>query len=119
MEFADNFFDAAISTFLFCTLPDELQVPGLKELGRVVEDGGTIRLLEYVRPTRTIQRAITKIWEPWVSWAYGASFDRRTEEHVPEAGLELVESRFVADELIKLITARPMKKYRHPQNQGF
>ena len=119
MEFAENFFDAAVSTFLFCTLPDELQVPGLKELGRVVEDGGTIRLLEYVRPTGTIQRAITKSWEPWVSWAYGASFDRRTEEHVPEAGLELVESRFVADDLIKLITARPMKKYRHPQNQGF
>jgi hypothetical protein len=45
-------------------------------------------------------------WQPWVAWVYGASFDRRTEQHVPEAGLELLEAKFVADELIKLITAR-------------
>ena len=43
---------------------------------------------------------------PWVYWAYGAGFDRQTEKHVPEAGLRLVESRFVADELIKLLGAR-------------
>ena len=33
-------------------------------------------------------------------WAYGAGFDRRTEESVPEAGLEVVESRLVVDDLI-------------------
>jgi hypothetical protein len=38
--------------------------------------------------------------------AYGASFDRRTQEHIPEAGLQLVGSRFVLDDLIKLIDAR-------------
>jgi hypothetical protein len=42
----------------------------------------------------------------WVYWAYGAGFDRQTEKHVPEAGLRLLESRFVADELIKLLGAR-------------
>jgi hypothetical protein len=41
-----------------------------------------------------------------MAWAYGASFDRRTEEHVPEAGLEFVEARFVVDDLVKLISAR-------------
>ncbi len=99
-------FDAAVATFLFCVLPEELQVPALRELGRVVKLGGEIRLLEYVRPTGGLRRVITKIWEPWVGWAYGASFDRRTETHVPEAGLELVEARFAVDDLIRLITAR-------------
>jgi hypothetical protein len=33
-------------------------------------------------------------------------FDRHTERHVPEAGLELVESRYVVDDLLKLITVR-------------
>ncbi len=99
-------FDAAVATFLFCVLPEELQVPALRELGRVVKPGGEIRLLEYVRPAGGLRRVITKIWEPWVGWAYGASFDRRTEEHVPEAGLELVEARFAVDDLIRLITAR-------------
>ena len=106
LEFPDHSFDAAVAAFLFCTLPDELQVPGLKELGRVVKVGGIIRLLEYTRPGGTVRKLMTKIWEPWIAWAYGASFDRRTEEHIPEAGLQLVESRFAADELIKLITAR-------------
>jgi len=35
-----------------------------------------------------------------------ASFDRRTEEHIPEAGLVLVDARFVIDELVRLISAR-------------
>jgi ubiquinone/menaquinone biosynthesis C-methylase UbiE len=109
LDFPDRSFDAAVTAFLFCTLPDELQVPGLKELGRVVKPGGIIRLLEYTRPNGRFRRLMTKLWEPWVSWAYGASFDRRTEEHVPEAGLQLVESRFVADELITLITARSLR----------
>jgi ubiquinone/menaquinone biosynthesis C-methylase UbiE len=107
LDYPDRTFDAAVATFLFCVLPDELQVPALKELGRVVKRGGLIRLLEYTRPSGAVRRAITKIWEPWVYWAYGAGFDRQTEQHVPEAGLQLIESRFVAGDLIKIITACP------------
>jgi ubiquinone/menaquinone biosynthesis C-methylase UbiE len=106
LDFPDRFFDAAVATFLFCVLPDELQVPALKEIGRVVKLGGSIRLLEYTRPRGWLRRATTRIWEPWIGWAYGASFDRRTEEHIPEAGLQLLETRFVVDDLIKMISAR-------------
>jgi ubiquinone/menaquinone biosynthesis C-methylase UbiE len=106
LGFADHSFDAAVSTFLFCVLPDDVQVPALRELGRVVKAGGEIRLLEYVRPRGAVRRAITRLWEPWVAWAYGAGFDRRTEEHVPQAGLELTAFRFVADDLIKLLSIR-------------
>jgi len=109
LDFPDRTFDAAVATFLFCVLSDELQVPALKELGRVVKIGGTIRLLEYTRPRGTIRRAMTRIWQPWVHWAYGASFNRRTQERVPEAGLELVDSRFVEADLIKLISARVVR----------
>ena len=86
LAFEDQAFDAAVATFLFCVLPDDLQVPALREIGRVVKSGG--------------------LWEPWVAWAYGAGFDRRTEERVPEAGLEVVESRLVVDDLIKFISIR-------------
>jgi ubiquinone/menaquinone biosynthesis C-methylase UbiE len=105
LNFPDRSFDAAVAAFLFCTLPDELQVAGMRELGRVVKPGGAIRCLEYTRPSGGLRRAMTRLWEPWVYWAYGAGFDRETEKHVPEAGLQLRESRFVADELIKLLGA--------------
>ena len=42
-------------------------------------------------------------------WAYGAGFDRRTEERVAEAGLEVIGSSFVVDDLIKLISIRAIK----------
>jgi len=97
--------DAAVATFLFCTLPDEQQVAAMRELGRVVKTGGIIRCLEYTRPSSGFRRAMTRVWEPWVHWAYGASFDRQTERWAPVAGLNLFESRFVHDELIKLLGA--------------
>jgi hypothetical protein len=71
-----------------------------------VKPGGFIRVLEYTRPRGWLRRTMTRIWEPWVSWAYGASFDHHTQEHISEAGLQLVETRFVMDDLIKLICAR-------------
>ena len=106
LEFADGAFDAAVSSFLFCVLPNHLQTAALRELGRVVRPGGLIRLLEYVRPRGTLRRTMSYIWQPWIYWAYGASFDRNTERHVPESGLELVESRYVVDDLVKLLTVR-------------
>jgi ubiquinone/menaquinone biosynthesis C-methylase UbiE len=106
LEFPAATFDAAVSSFLFCVLPDEQQVPALRELGRVVKPGGLIRLIEYVRPKGAMRRAITYAWQPWIAWAYGASYDRRTEQHVPAAGLDLVESRYVVDDLVKMLTLR-------------
>src|SRR5262249_22009674 len=90
LEFPDGTFDAAVATFLFCTLPEELQVAGMRELGRVVKPGGVIRCLEYTRPTGGLRRAMTYLWEPWVYWAYGAGFDRETERHVPAAAVQPV-----------------------------
>ncbi|HTO84042.1 MAG TPA: class I SAM-dependent methyltransferase [Methylomirabilota bacterium] len=106
LTFPTASFDAAVATFLFCVLPDQLQVPALRELGRVVKPGGLIRLLEYVRPRGTLRRLVSRLWQPWIAWAYGASFDRQTEQQVPAAALDLVESRYVVDDLVKLLTLR-------------
>ena len=103
LTFPNGSFDGAVATFLFCALPDDLQVPALKELGRVVKPSGSIRLLEYTRPSGSFRRAITKLWEPWVYWVYGAGFDRDTEARVPDAGLRVVESHVVSGGVIKMI----------------
>ena len=107
LDYPDRYFDCAVATFLFCTLPDELQVPALKELGRVVKPGGLIRLLEYTRPSGAIRRAITKIWEPWVYWAYGAGFTAVLRNMCRRPVYSCIDSRFVAGDLIKIITACP------------
>lgn len=110
LDFPNEWFDAAVASFLFCVLPDELQTPALGELRRVVKPGGTIRLLEYVRPHGRVRRLITKVWQPWIAWAYGAGFDRRTEKHISETDLEVVSARFVVDDLVRLIDMRIPQK---------
>ena len=103
MDLPDRAFDAAATSFLFCVLPNALQIPALRELHRVVRPGGAIRLMEYVRPQGRIRRLIAKLWDPWIAWAYGASFDRQTEMHIRNAGLNISMNRFVVTDLIKLI----------------
>lgn len=106
LDIPNSSFDAAVATFLFCVLPDAIQVPALRELARVVKPGGVIRLLNYVRPRGVVRGAIAKLWQPCVARAFGASFDRQTEEAIPAAGLQLLESRYVVHDLIKLTAAR-------------
>ncbi len=104
--FPDNSFDAVVSTFMFCVLAPELQLPALVELARICKPGGEIRILEYAISANPIRRAIMRLWAPWVRFAYGAAFDRETEQYLPDAGLELVETRYLHSDIIKLLVAR-------------
>jgi len=103
LDFADATFSAAVSAFVFCVMPDADQPAALYELGRVLKPGGTIRLLEYARPSGVLRGAIARLWEPWMAWAYGAGFDRRTKEHISAVGLTIARERFVVADLISLI----------------
>lgn len=106
LPFADRSFDAAAATFLFCVLPDEVQQQALGEIARVLEPGGRIVLLDYVLSANPIRRRWMQLWGPWVAFAYGASFTRRTAEHVAHAGLQIEERRFLHSDTIELIVAK-------------
>jgi ubiquinone/menaquinone biosynthesis C-methylase UbiE len=106
LDLPDDMFDAAVASFLFCVLPDVSQPDALRELRRVIKPGGTLRLLEYIRPTGALRGFIARLWEPWMAFAYGAGFDRRTQAHLRDLGFEIVESRFVVDDLIQMIEVR-------------
>lgn len=107
MDFADDSFDGIISTFLFCVLDAKHQQPALEELRRVCRPGGTIRILEYAISENPLQRFIMKLWAPWVRFAYGAEFDRHTEQYLEAAGLDLVEKKFLYKDIIKLLSVQP------------
>ena len=106
-SFEDNSFDAVVSSFLFCVLEPEHQLPALKELARICKPGGEIRLLEYSYSQDPRKRFVMKLWAPWVRWAYGAAFDRNTHQYLGDAGLEEVENRFLVEDIVRLIIARP------------
>ncbi|MFQ5973892.1 MAG: class I SAM-dependent methyltransferase [Alphaproteobacteria bacterium] len=106
-SFPDDHFDGIVSSFLFCVLDDDQQLPALRELRRLCKPEGEIRLLEYNYPENPLQRFIMRLWAPWVRWAYGAAFDRNTEQYVSGAGLELKHKRFVYRDILKLLVLKP------------
>ncbi|MHA1109303.1 MAG: methyltransferase domain-containing protein [Alphaproteobacteria bacterium] len=108
--FADDTFDAVVATFLFCVLEPAQQLPALRELARICRPGGEIRILEYCVSAQPLRRLVMRLWAPWVRLLYGAAFDRETERYIPDAGLDLVEARFLYSDIVKLLVARPAGK---------
>ena len=105
-DFPDGHFDYVITTFLFCVLKEEDQLPALRELRRVCKPEGEIRLLEYAYSRDPWRRFVMRLWAPWVRLMYGAAFDRETTRYIEPAGLVLVEERFLFADIIKLLVLR-------------
>lgn len=109
-SFEDNSFDAVVSTFLFCVLAPEHQLPALKELARICKPDGEIRLLEYSYSKNPMKRFIMRLWAPWVRFAYGAAFDRNSHLYLEEAGFEETENYFLVGDIIRFVVARPKNR---------
>jgi ubiquinone/menaquinone biosynthesis C-methylase UbiE len=106
LEFPDATFDTALTTFVFCSVPDP--VVGLKELGRVVKPGGQILLLEHVRVDRPVIGPAMDLLDPLVLRVMGPHINRRTVENVREAGLEIERiTELAPGGLVKRIVAQP------------
>ncbi|RMF91498.1 MAG: methyltransferase domain-containing protein [Nitrospinota bacterium] len=106
LAFPDHCFDAAVATFVFCSVPDPVQ--GLRELRRVVRPQGRILLLEHVRVNRPGVGRLMDLLNPLVVRVMGANINRNTVANVSRAGLVLER----VDDLgplgvVKLIIARP------------
>jgi phosphatidylethanolamine/phosphatidyl-N-methylethanolamine N-methyltransferase len=117
LDFPDDSFDAAVATFVFCSVPDA--VHGLRELARVVKPEGKILLLEHVRIDEPeMAGKVMDLLDPLVVRLMGPHINRRTEETVRQAGLEVERVEILAPpKLVKLIVARPGDGAR-PVGQG-
>jgi ubiquinone/menaquinone biosynthesis C-methylase UbiE len=87
LEFADNTFDDAVATCVFCSVPGP--VLGLQEVARVVKPGGQVLLLEHVRSANPLIGLVMDILNPIVVRMIGANINRRTVENVQRSGLYL------------------------------
>jgi ubiquinone/menaquinone biosynthesis C-methylase UbiE len=101
--FPDDYFDAAIATFLFCVLDDADQLPALKELARICRPGAEIRLLDYVLPEDPKRRRSAQRMAPIIKFLFGASVERDTDQYAAAAGLKVTERRLVAGDHCRML----------------
>lgn len=104
--FPDQRFDHIVATFVFCVLPEELQVPVLREMRRILKPQGSLRILDYTQSEKKAAKLWMKAVSPWLNFAFGARYTAGYERHLPEAGLDTVESRHVMGDFVKLVVAR-------------
>lgn len=107
LTFADGYFDAAVASFVFCTMAEEERLAALRELRRVVGPSGRVRLLEYAPAQTPFRRMVTRVWQPWVEWAFAASLDQDIELELSKVCLTVTSSRYVTRS-IKLVEAAPV-----------
>ena len=105
LPFDDDTFDTAVGTCVFCSVADPVQ--GLKELGRVVRPDGRVLLLEHVRPRNKILGRFSDVISIFTRRIFGFRTNRRTEESVAAAGLEIV--KVTRNGVWRQIVARPQR----------
>jgi ubiquinone/menaquinone biosynthesis C-methylase UbiE len=91
LPFADASFDTVAATCVFCSV--ENPVRGLEEVRRVVRPDGQVLLLEHVRPEGRVMGWLADVVSPITRRLFGPEMNRRTEENVRRAGLDIVSLR--------------------------
>ena len=89
LPYPDDSFDTATATCVFCSVADPVR--GLEEVRRVVRPDGQVLLLEHVRPRNAFLGWLFDLLSPLIRRILGPSINRRTEDNVLAAGLEIVE----------------------------
>ncbi|MBX3291481.1 MAG: class I SAM-dependent methyltransferase [Acidobacteria bacterium] len=103
LPFTDNCFDAAFATLVFCSITEPERA--FSEIIRVVRPGGTVVLLEHVRPDGVLGRFFDAL-NIATSALIDDHFNRRTALTAEECGLEVIELRRKFAGIINLIVCR-------------
>ena len=103
LPFADETFDAALATLVFCSVASPERA--FAELRRVVRRGGRLALVEHVRPRGALGYAFDALSLLTVA-LMDDHFNRRTAEEVRRAGLEVLKVEEYLRGVVQLIVCR-------------
>ena len=101
LPFADDTFDAAFATLVFCSVASPPRA--FAELRRVVRAGGRIVLLEHVRPPGLLLGPVSDALSFFTVRLFDDHFNRRTAEEAERAGLRIVSVEPHALGVVQLI----------------
>ncbi|MFL5590259.1 MAG: class I SAM-dependent methyltransferase [Ktedonobacteraceae bacterium] len=109
LPFADETFDCAIATLVFCSVSDP--AGGLREIWRILKPGGKLLLLEHVRSQGAIAGRIQDILVPVTTRLAGnCHWNRNTERTVAGAGFEIEYRRDLGGVLVPMLLLRAMRR---------
>jgi ubiquinone/menaquinone biosynthesis C-methylase UbiE len=92
LPFEDSSFDTAVSTLVFCTVPDP--AAALAEVARVLKPGGSLLFLEHVRAEDPgLARWQDRLEKPWRFLGDGCHCNRDTVATIESSQLRLGEVR--------------------------
>jgi len=93
LPYADNSFDQIVSSLVLCSVTDQHRA--LSEMRRVLKPGGTLHMVEHVKPTNYVAYNILRVLTPWWSKAVcNCHLDRPTIEVLDEMSWDVdVHSR--------------------------
>jgi ubiquinone/menaquinone biosynthesis C-methylase UbiE len=104
LPFPDASFDAAVATLVFCSVKSQQQA--FAELRRVVRPGGTVALLEHVRPGGLLLGPLFDALSVLTVALFDDHFNRRTADEARRAGLQTVRVKSWFFGIIQLIECR-------------
>jgi ubiquinone/menaquinone biosynthesis C-methylase UbiE len=108
LPFADESFDSAVVTLVFCSVGDPLR--GLGEVRRVLKPGGALLMVEHVRAHGAIVATMQNIVTPITRLVAGnCHWNRDTERTVKQAGFKIEQRRDIAWFVMPFVVLRAAK----------
>jgi len=105
LGFPNGFFDAAISTYVFCSVENPMR--GLEEIRRVLKPDGIAIFLEHMRSENEFMGKAMDFVNPLVANAFGPNINRRTVKNIRNASFGVLQEKHLLSSIFRIIVAKP------------